>query len=86
MHYPEVDNSNHNSKNLRGILRRKKSMRRFKPILVIAILFAFLISPALAEKGNCISPDQVDLVKILAPPPADNSPQTQTEIQELTLI
>ena len=61
-------------------------MRRFKPVLVIAILFAFLFSPALAERGNFISPDQVDLVKILAPPPANNSPETKAEIQELIRI
>jgi acid phosphatase (class A) len=61
-------------------------MKRFKPILVIAVLFAFLFSPALAERGNFISPDQVDLVKILAPPPANDSPQTQAEIQELIRI
>ncbi len=61
-------------------------MRRFRPILVIAVLFAFLFSPALAEEGNFISPDQVDLVKILAPPPADDSPQTQSEIKELIWI
>ena len=61
-------------------------MRRFKPILVIAVLFGFLFSPALAERGNFISPDQVDLVKILAPSPANDSPQTQAEIQELIRI
>ncbi len=61
-------------------------MRRFKPILVITALFALLFSPALAERGNFISPDQVNLVKLLAPPPADDSPQTQAEIQELIRI
>jgi acid phosphatase (class A) len=61
-------------------------MRRFKPILVIAVLFAFLLSPALAENGNFISSDQLDLVKILAPPPANDSAQTQAEIQELIKI
>ena len=61
-------------------------MRRFKPIPVIAILLAFLFSPALAERGNFISPDQVELVKILAPPPANDSPKTKAEIQELIRI
>ena len=61
-------------------------MRRFKPILIIAVLFAFLFSPALAERRNFISPDQVDLMKILAPPPANDSPETKAEIQELIRI
>ena len=58
-------------------------MRRFKPILFIAVLYTFIFSSALAERVNFISPDQVDLVKILAPPPAKDSPQTKAEIQEL---
>ena len=61
-------------------------MRRFKPILFIAVLYAFLFSSVLAAGVNFISPDQVDLVKILTPPPAKDSPQTQAEIQELIQI
>lgn len=58
-------------------------MRRFRQILSVAVVFAFLFSPALAERWSFISPDRVDLAKILAPPPANESPQTQAEIQEL---
>ncbi|HYA13199.1 MAG TPA: hypothetical protein VEF33_02555, partial [Syntrophales bacterium] len=61
-------------------------MRRFRQILSIAVVFAFLFSPALAERGSFISPDQVDLAKILAPPPTNDSPETQAEIQELIRI
>jgi acid phosphatase (class A) len=85
MHHPEVQGAYRNSQNYRGVLR-EKTMRNFKQILSVALLFAFLFSPVLAERGNFISPDQVDLVKILAPPPANDSPQTQAEIQELIRI
>ncbi|HVO65823.1 MAG TPA: phosphatase PAP2 family protein [Syntrophales bacterium] len=61
-------------------------MRRFRQILSVAAFFVFLLSPVLAERGHFISLGQVDLVKILAPPPANDSPQTQAEIQELIFI
>lgn len=58
-------------------------MRRFRPILIAALFLAFLICHAPATAGNFISGDQVDFTKILAPPPANDSPQTRDEIQEL---
>jgi acid phosphatase (class A) len=61
-------------------------MRRFKQILSVAVLFTFLFSPVLAERERFISPFHVDLVKILAPPPLNDSSQTQAEIQELIQI
>jgi len=61
-------------------------MKRFKPILFVVVLLAFLFSSAQAGRENFISPDQVDLVKLLAPPPGNDSPQTQSEIQELIWI
>lgn len=38
---------------------------------------------ALAGKGHYLSPGQLDLTRVLAPPPADDSPRTRAEIETL---
>lgn len=47
-----------------------------------AIILTFIFIPV-SEAANFVSREQVDLVRLLGPPPADQSPQTRTEILEL---
>ncbi|GAB4067453.1 phosphatase PAP2 family protein [Ancylobacter sonchi] len=59
-------------------------MRRlaFSPLLLVL----FVAVPALADGGNYITHEQLDLTKVLAPPPAQDSPTTTAEIGQLLLI
>jgi acid phosphatase (class A) len=61
-------------------------MRRVGSLLTVACMLVFLSSGATAAGGNFISREQVDLVKLLAPPPAADSPQTTTELEEIAQI
>ncbi|MBS7540771.1 acid phosphatase [Ancylobacter lacus] len=58
-------------------------MRR---IAVLSTLLVLLITPCLADGGNYITREQLDLTKILAPPPATDSATTQAEIEQLLAI
>lgn len=60
--------------------------KRKGSILWIAIILVFFSTQAISGGGNFVSREQVDLVKLLAPPPSDNSSQTQAEILELIQI
>jgi acid phosphatase (class A) len=55
-------------------------------ILWAVVVFALIAAPAISAELNFVSREQVDLTKLLAPPPADRSPQTQAEILELIQI
>lgn len=61
-------------------------MRRIGSVLTVAFVLIFLSSHATAAGGNFISGEQVDLVKLLAPPPANDSIQTRAELEELVQI
>ncbi len=61
-----------------------------RSILIIYLLVLFLstheVSYALTEEAGFVSPAQVDLVELLAPPPAESSTTTLAEIAELVRI
>lgn len=59
-------------------------MRRIAVLPTLLVLFSAL--PALADGGNYITHEQLDLLKVLAPPPASDSPITKAEIEELLII
>lgn len=59
-------------------------MRRIAVLPTLLVLFTAL--PALADGGNYISHEQLDLLKVLAPPPANDSATTRGEIEELLTI
>jgi acid phosphatase (class A) len=69
---------------MKGIPRRKGT------ILLVWIIFVFLsaqaIPNAISGEANFVSPEQVDLTKLLAPPPPDVSTQTRAEISELIRV
>jgi acid phosphatase (class A) len=52
-------------------------------ILSAVIILSLISSPAISGQLNFVSREQVDLVKLLVPPPQDHSPQTQAEILEI---
>jgi acid phosphatase (class A) len=55
-------------------------------ILWTVIILTLVSVQAVSADANFVSREQVDLVKLLAPPPSDHSPQTQAEILELIEI
>jgi len=55
-------------------------------ILWAVIVLTLISAQAISAEANFVSREQVDLVKLLAPPPSDRSPQTQAEILELIQI
>ncbi len=59
---------------------------RKRPILFIVFLLMWMAAPAFPGDGYFIKSVQVDLLKLLPPPPADDSTQTRTEITELVQI
>ncbi len=69
---------------MRNISRWKRS------VLVSCLLIVFLstqaVPYALSDEAGFVSPAQVDLLELLAPPPSDSSPRTLAEIEELVRI
>jgi acid phosphatase (class A) len=61
-------------------------LRRKKILFYVAIIPALLLTQAVSEAANFVSPEQVNLAKLLAPPPWDHSSRTQAEIGELIRI
>ena len=57
-----------------------------KIFLFVAVILPFILIQAISEAANFVSHEQVDLAKLLAPPPSDQSFQTQAEIVELIQI
>jgi acid phosphatase (class A) len=55
-------------------------------ILWALIILAFISTPAVSGTTSFVSPEQVDLTKLLAPPPSDKSASTKAEILELVQI
>jgi acid phosphatase (class A) len=55
-------------------------------ILWAVVIFTLISAQTISGEANFVSREQVDLVKLLAPPPSDHSPQTQAEILELIQI
>lgn len=58
-------------------------MRRIKSAVFVAFVLLFVSFQSAAVGGNFISDEQVDLVKLLAPPSANDSAQTKAELDEL---
>jgi len=56
-------------------------MMRKLPVLFLSLML--LAALALAGKGNYLSPGQVDLSRLLAPPPANDSQITRAEIETM---
>jgi acid phosphatase (class A) len=61
-------------------------MRRIGSVLTVAFVLVFFSSHATAAGGNFISREQVHLVKLYAPPPADYSPQARSKLDELVQV
>lgn len=59
---------------------------RKRSILSVVFLFLWLAAPAFSGDGYFIKNAQVDLLRLLPPPPADDSTQTRAEIAELVQI
>lgn len=59
-------------------------MRRIAVLPTLLVLFTPV--PAFAEGGNYITHEQLDLLKVLAPPPANDSATSKAEIEELLVI
>lgn len=59
-------------------------MRRIAVLPTLLVLFTAL--PAFADGGNYITHEQLDLLKVLAPPSASDSATTRGEIEELLTI
>jgi len=55
-------------------------------VLCAAIILTFISTQAISEAANFVAREQVDLVKLLPPPPSDHSSRTQAEILELIQI
>ncbi len=55
-------------------------------ILWAAIILTFISVQAVSAQSTFVSRQQVDLTKLLAPPPPDQSPRTQAEILDLIQI
>jgi acid phosphatase (class A) len=56
-------------------------MMRKIPVLLLSLML--LAALALAGKGHYLSPGQVDLSRLLAPPPANDSLRTRAEIETM---
>lgn len=59
-------------------------MRRIAVLPTLLVLFTAV--PAFADGGNYITHEQLDLLELLAPPPANDSATTRAEIEELLVI
>jgi len=57
-----------------------------KRYILLPAIILLLFSTQAFSGGNYVSREQVNLTVLLAPPPADNSPQTAAEIAELAQI
>jgi acid phosphatase (class A) len=69
------------------LYRKEKDMIHRKGFILCAVIILTLISAqAIPGEANFVSREQVDLVKLLAPPSPDHSPRTQAEILELIQI
>ena len=58
-------------------------MRRFRSVVFVVFVLLLVSFQSAAVGGNFISTEQVDLVKLLAPPSANDSAQTKAELDEL---
>lgn len=56
-------------------------MMRKIPVLLLSLML--LAALALAGKGHYLSPGQVDLSRLLAPPPANDSQRTRAELETM---
>ena len=57
--------------------------RLSRAALVLFVVFSLSVCPLLAKGKAYLTPAQIDLVKLLPPPPANGSEQTKKEIDEI---